>query len=197
MILRFCAGPILHRTSPLGLLALSALIACLGLVFLSKATGMMLLLAATLYGFGKTFFWPTMLGVVAERFPKGGALTLNGISGVGMLGVGIIGSQLIGVVLDTKIDTKLAAEETALHQTVQGPSQKTLFGSAPTLEAEAVKALDEEQAKLLGDIRGRSQKETLGTIAILPAIMLVAYILLILHFRSKGGYKPVHLESGG
>ena len=45
---------------------MSAAIAACGLVFLSKATGMTILLAATLYGFGKTFFWPTMLGVVAE-----------------------------------------------------------------------------------------------------------------------------------
>ena len=35
------------------------------------------ILAATVYGFGKTFLWPTMLGVVSERFPKGGALTLG------------------------------------------------------------------------------------------------------------------------
>jgi fucose permease len=76
LILRFFAGPIVHRLSPLGLLCVSAGIAALGLAFLSQATGIMILAAATLYGFGKTFFWPTMLGVAAEQFPKGGALTL-------------------------------------------------------------------------------------------------------------------------
>ena len=62
-----------------------------------------------------------------------------------------------------------------------------------------MKALSEEDAEKLGDIKGRSQKETLASIAILPALMLVAYIALILYFRAKGGYKPVDLEeaSGG
>ncbi len=54
------------------------------------------MLAATLYGIGKTFFWPTTLGIVSEQFPKGGALTLNAIAGIGMLTVGIIGGPLIG-----------------------------------------------------------------------------------------------------
>ena len=43
------------------------------------------ILAATVYGCGKTFFWPTMLGVVSERFPKGGAMTLGITGGIGML----------------------------------------------------------------------------------------------------------------
>ena len=73
MVLRFFAGPIVHRISPLGLLAVSAAIAALGLVSLSLSAGLMIFAAATLYGFGKTFFWPTMLGVVAEQYPKGGA----------------------------------------------------------------------------------------------------------------------------
>ena len=51
---------------------------------------MMILIAATLYALGKTFFWPTTLGTVSEQSPKGGALTINAIAGVGMLGVGIL-----------------------------------------------------------------------------------------------------------
>ena len=67
MVLRFFAGAIVHKISPLGLLAVSAGIAAAGLYSLSLATGVAILAAATLYGVGKTFFWPTMLGVVAER----------------------------------------------------------------------------------------------------------------------------------
>ena len=67
MILRFFAGPIVHKFSPLGLLAVSSIIAAIGLVFLSKATGLTIIAAATLYGLGKTFFWPTMLGVVLQN----------------------------------------------------------------------------------------------------------------------------------
>ncbi|MCA9432873.1 MAG: MFS transporter, partial [Candidatus Omnitrophica bacterium] len=107
MVLRFSAGKIVHRISPLGLLAVSAVVACIGLLFLSKATGAAILIAATIYGFGKTFFWPTMLGVVAEQFPKGGALTLNMIAGVGMLGVGIVGSVFLGYIQDTSVYAEL------------------------------------------------------------------------------------------
>ena len=74
-VLRFFAGPIVHRISPLGLLAVSAAIASVGLYWLGNAGRRigMLLAAATLYGFGKTFFWPTTLGVVSEQYPRGGA----------------------------------------------------------------------------------------------------------------------------
>jgi MFS family permease len=65
MVLRFFAGPIVHAMSPLGLLAGSAVLAIAGLVLLSGANGLTMIFgAATLYAFGKTFFWPTMLGVV-------------------------------------------------------------------------------------------------------------------------------------
>ena len=97
-ILRFFAGPIVHRISPLGLLFCSAVLGCCGLLLLGMGPNFMwfCILAVTVYGFGKTFFWPTMLGVVAERFPKGGALTLGVVGGVGMLSVGFLGAPIIG-----------------------------------------------------------------------------------------------------
>ncbi|MCH8200814.1 MAG: hypothetical protein IIB85_02705 [Chloroflexi bacterium] len=83
-VLRFFAGPIVHKLGPLGLLAMSAGLAILGLAWLSIASGMLVIFAAaTLYALGKTFFWPTTLGVVSEQCPKGGALTLNAIAGIG------------------------------------------------------------------------------------------------------------------
>ncbi|HEV3386309.1 MAG TPA: hypothetical protein VG097_15920, partial [Gemmata sp.] len=48
------------------------------------------------YGLGKTFYWPTLLGVISERFPKGGALALGLSGGVGMIGAGILGGPGIG-----------------------------------------------------------------------------------------------------
>jgi MFS family permease len=100
-LLRFCAGPIEHRLSPLGLLFCCAVIACIGLVLLGNATGVILcVVAVTVYGIGKTFFWPTMLAVVSERFPRGGALTLGTIGGIGMLSAGLLGAPGIGFQLD-------------------------------------------------------------------------------------------------
>ena len=66
---------------------------------------MAIFVGATIYGVGKSFFWPTMLGVLAEQFPKGGALTLNVIAGVGMLGVGVVGNPLLGAIQDRWVYT--------------------------------------------------------------------------------------------
>ena len=48
------------------------------------------LTAATLFGIGKTFLWPTMVGVTAELFPRGGPLVLSLMGGAGMLSVGLV-----------------------------------------------------------------------------------------------------------
>lgn len=96
-ILRFFAGPIVHRISPIGLLFVSAILGFIGLQLLGSATSVMLcVLAATVYACGKTFLWPTMLAVVSERFPKGGAVAIGVIGGVGMLSAGLIGGPAIG-----------------------------------------------------------------------------------------------------
>lgn len=197
MVLRFCAGSIVHRISPLGLLAVSAAIAVVGLLFLSVATGVMILAAATLYAFGKTFFWPTMLGVVAEQFPKGGALTLNTIAGVGMLSVGIIGSQFLGFFQDQSVQERLtaldAANNTALHDTYMVP-KSGLFGAYESLDLEKVATADEDVKAQIGEVTAEAKKGTLATVAIFPAFMLICYLALIVYFRSKGGYKVVHID---
>jgi MFS family permease len=97
--LRFFAGPIVHKISPIGLLFLSAVIGTAGLILLGLPltnTAWLWLGAVTVYGIGKTFYWPTMLGVISERFPRGGALALGFSGGVGMLSAGILGGPLIG-----------------------------------------------------------------------------------------------------
>lgn len=90
-VLRFFAGPLAHRLSPMGLLTLSAILSAIGLFALSGATSPALaFLAATVFGVGKTYFWPTMLGVTSERFPRGGPLLLAIMGGAGMLSVAFI-----------------------------------------------------------------------------------------------------------
>ncbi len=90
-VLRFFGGRLAHRFSPLGLLTLSAVFSALGLFFLSGVnTPSQAFVAATLFGAGKTFFWPVMLGVTSERFPKGGALLLAIMGGAGNLAVAFI-----------------------------------------------------------------------------------------------------------
>ena len=199
-VLRFFAGPIVHRISPLGLLAASAAIACAGLLWLSMAgqTLAMVFLAATCYGLGKTFFWPTTLGVVSEQYPKGGALMLNAIAGVGMLSVGVLGSPMIGAVQDQTLHQTLQAEAPELHKQLI-VAKPGMFGLSHVLDKEKLQQLeaqaesDEQAAEMLEklqQLRIRARQATLAKIATLPAVMFVCYLLLIFYFRAKGGYRP-------
>jgi MFS family permease len=90
-ILRFYFGGLSHKLSPLGVLTGSAVLSGVGLFFLSSADSpATAFAAATIFGVGKTFFWPLMLGVTSERFPKGGALALAVMGGTGNLAVAFI-----------------------------------------------------------------------------------------------------------
>ena len=98
-VMRHFAGPLVHRLSPVGLLWVSCLMASLGLVALAAAdlpiTG---LLAATIWGTGVCYMWPTMLATASERFPRGGALLM------GLMGTA--GTLSIRFVLDHGIDLR-------------------------------------------------------------------------------------------
>jgi MFS family permease len=90
-VLRFFGGALAHRFSPMGLLALCSILSAVGLYALSYATTPLLAFgAATIFGVGKTYFWPTMLAVTSERFPRGGPLLLAIVGGAGMLSVSLI-----------------------------------------------------------------------------------------------------------
>jgi MFS family permease len=110
-ILRFFAGPLERRLSPLGLLFSCAVIACGGLLLIGNAVGwVMYLLAVTVYAIGKTYFWPTMLAVASERFPRGGALVIGAMGGVGMLSAGLLGGPGIGFKQDYYATNELKHE---------------------------------------------------------------------------------------
>lgn len=111
MVLRLNAGPDIRKFAPLGLLALCSALAILGLYPIAFAQGVLFIFAtATIYGVAKTYFWPTMLGVVAEQTPKGGALTLNAIAGIGMLTVGILGGPFIGFLQESSVTSGIRKE---------------------------------------------------------------------------------------
>ncbi len=187
MVLRFFAGPIVHKISPLGLLAVSCVIAAVGLVALSKAVGVVILAAATLYGFGKTFFWPTMLGVVSERFPKGGALTLNATGGVGMLGVGVLGAPFFGLLQENNVTSHLKQDQPAIYEQITS-EKESVFGEYTAVDPDKKAALPEGEQSIVDKYVLQSKKATLATVAIFPCIMLVCYLVLIIYFKSKGGY---------
>jgi len=183
------------RNPPIGLI----IGAIIGLLFLSKAVGFTIFIAATIYGLGKTFFWPTMLGVTAERFPRGGALTLNAVGGVGMLGVGVIGAAFLGNIQDKQIDQELISKNPAIHSQVMGAEKTSVFGKYKPLDQSKVDRLDSDDKTVIVDVQSAAKKSALSTVAIFPTIMLICYLSLIFYFRAKGGYEAVHLadESAG
>ncbi len=195
--LRMNAGPVVHRFSPIGVLVLSAAVAILGLLLLWGAHGWAIVAVATLYALGKTFLWSTTLGVVSEQFPRGGALSLNGVSAIGVLGMGVVGAPLMGIWQDIDIDKTLRDKHPAIYQTVKSPDETNILGSFPSLNGNAVKALPEDQRKTVTAVQDDYKKLTFARTAMLPAFMLVCYIGLWLYFRGRGGYKPVEIGAGG
>jgi MFS family permease len=89
-VLRYFAGPISHKISPIGMMWASVAVAAVGLFLLASATSpTFAYVAATVFYVGVCFMWPTMLGITSERFPQGGAFTMGlmGFAGQFVLGV--------------------------------------------------------------------------------------------------------------
>jgi MFS family permease len=200
MVLRFFAGAIVHKLSPVGLLICSAALAVAGLFALSKcgSAGLVAIFAAaTLYGFGKTFFWPTMLGITSEQCPKGGALTLNAISGIGMIAVGVLGTPLIGAIqAQTAVADLRASNPTIASQVIEG---KTALGIP-------YEAVSPDKAATVADQAGKDaiaaaekdgQFDALAKMALFPTFMLICYVILFIYFKSRGGYKAQDISHGG
>ena len=145
-ILRFCISPIEKALRPLGVLLVSALFAAVGLFFLSRVDGIMILVLATIYGTGQCFFWPVTLGLVAEQFPKGGALTLNAIAGVGMLGVGILGGPWLGYLQDTRIDERLQDNQIVYQEVISPEERLSVLGNYRALDGEKVNVINDKVA---------------------------------------------------
>jgi len=186
-----------HKLMPLGLLAACSALAALGLFALSKTAGAgmsIIFAAATLYGVGKTFFWPTILGLTSEQCPKGGALTLNAMGGIGMLAVGILGAPFIGYLQESSATTQLAAQNPALYQTVT-VQKNYLLGSYNAIDPlKSAAVMDETSQEEIKTATTAGQFSALRKMASFPLFTLACYLTLLAHFKSRGGYRPVRLE---
>jgi len=205
--LRFFAGPIVHKISSLGLLFVGAACGAIGLTFLGNATtGIFVVVSATIYGIGKTFLWPTMLAVVSERFPKGGAITIGAMGGIGMLSAGLLGGPGIGYNQDYVASNSLKQTAPAVYDQYKSES-KNKFLLFPEIQglngtkvgnirakAESERTPEEKQVHEADLYGGRM---ALKTTAAVPALMALAYLSLILYFKAQGGYKQVHITGTG
>src|SRR5437773_2573539 len=157
-VMRHFAGPMSHKLSPVGLLWVSCLLASIGLLLLSVAnspvTGLM---AATVWGTGVCYMWPTMLASAAERFPRGGALLIGLMGTAGTLSIKFVLPWMGGTFDKTKI--QLAGGETAF---------KALTGDK------------------LNEVLGIAAQTSFRLVAILPAIVLSVFGAIWLYDRSRG-----------
>lgn len=129
-ILRFFAGPIVEKTNPLGLLCVSTVLGTTGLLMLgSFKTSAMIWVAFTVYAFGKTFLWPTMLAIVGEQFPRGGALAMGFSGGIGMLSAGLLGSTFIGIQQDYYASQKLTELSKPTYELYQAGEENAILGA--------------------------------------------------------------------
>jgi len=210
MTLRFFAGVPLRFMSAPTLLLFSSIVSIIGLFMLSSVSGSMIIVAFVLYGIGQTFYWPTVLGFTSEQFPKGGAMTLNTVSAMGLLTVGIFGVPFLGAVKTNYDATTLEKEYPAIYNKVEVvdgveteeysyQADKNFFGwEHKSLKTDAALADPSLSKTAQKDLKGKldiSARKTIRVAALLPAIMAVAFLLIILWYKSKGGYKPVVLDS--
>lgn len=198
MLLRYFGGGIAHRISPITLLVSCTVLAIIALFLLSRCgdAGVVAIFgAATLYGVAKTFFWPTMLGITAEQSPRGGALTLNAIGGIGMIAVGVLGMPLIGAMQERTATAHLKENAPVVAQAVL--TEKTyLLGGYQAIDPELAKSLPQaDAAQALAEANKAGQFDALAKITVFPTLMLVGYLGLALYFRARGGYKPTILQT--
>ncbi len=93
-------GAIVKRISPVALMIFSSCFAATGLFMISNANSAApAFLSATLFAIGVCFYWPTMLGMINERFPKTGALGLAIMGGLGTLSTSFV-QPVIGAKFD-------------------------------------------------------------------------------------------------
>jgi fucose permease len=87
---RLFAGGAIHKLKPTGMLLFSAIFTFIGLWLLTITSGGATFVSAAIFAVGVTFFWPTMLGFVAEYLPETGALGLSIMGGAGMFSVSLV-----------------------------------------------------------------------------------------------------------
>lgn len=152
---RAFAGPVVHKFSPSGVLLISAVLAAAGLYLLGHSTGNMLFAGAIIFGIGVCYFWPTMLGFVAENLPKTGAVGLNLMGGAGMFAVSVY-MIFMSDFYDTLVNAKIPA------------------GTA----AADLAAVTNEAKKLAGP-------EVINATLMIPLILIVAFIGLNVYMKNK------------
>ena len=203
--LRFCAHWIETKLglSPVGLLVTSALLAFVGLQLASGMDSFVIALVALgIYALGKTFFWPTMLAVVGDRFPRSGAVAMSIMGGIGMLSAGLIGGPGLGYAKDRFTAENLQSSNAAAYQANKAKDESKFLFLAPVTavagdKLEAAKKAGEKgtaDQKAIVAANQAGDRATLKADSFIPLTMAAIYLLMLLYFKSIGGYRALKLE---
>ncbi|CAL1517774.1 MFS transporter [Chitinophaga sp. MM2321] len=150
------AGAILKRISATGVLFLSAVLSFTGLLWLGYAQGYTAFVAAGIFAAGICFFWPTMIGFVAENLYKTGPLGLSLMGGVGLLSTALV-LPYMGQLYASQMETATQQLAIAGVDAAQLADQSKLIAGAYTLRY----------------------------VAVLPGILIVAFGALHLYMRKR------------
>ena len=154
-VMRHFAGPLAHRLTNSGLLWCSSLLAAVGLYLLARADSpLTAFLAATFWGAGVCFMWPTMLATISERYPEGGSWLVGLLGSAGALSIYFVLPQLGAIYDQTKID--LAGSEDRLT----------------ALSGEALSAVE-----------GAATAQSFEIVAFIPLVLLVVFGAIWFHDR--------------
>lgn len=167
---RAFAKPIVKSLAPQGVLLFSAIFAAAGLYMLGTLTGNSVFLAAIIFGIGVCYFWPTMIGFVAENIPQSGALGLNLMGGAGMFAVSIY-TMIMGSYYDDLIVKYLPQ------------------GADINLYSAAAESTTEGMAYITA--KNLAGPEILQITLFLPLILVVAFSGLYFYMRKKKETLPV------
>ena len=160
-VMRHFAGPIVAHISPIGLMFVSCLAAGIGLYLLSLAdTPALAFGAATVWGIGVCYLWPTMLAITSERFPRGGAMAL------GLMG--FAGGMAIKFVL---------------------PQMGAIFDTAKAQAAGGADKLATLSPQAMQEVLRYASVESFQSVAIVPLLLLPVFGLIWLFDRRKGGHQ--------
>jgi MFS family permease len=221
--LRFCAHFIETKlgVSPVGLLLICAVLACVGLNLTSGITTFGgALLALGVYAVGKTFFWPTMLAVASDRYPRTGAVAISIMGGIGMLSAGLIGGPGLGYMKDRFAGEALQKTDANVYAEYKAPAPSRFLFLPPATGLDGAKfgaiqtklaTAREESTKAGGTAAAAIEKlapaertvheasiagdrRTLKFDSLIPATMAAIYLILLIYFKTIGGYKVVHIR---
>ena len=103
-----------------------------------------------------------------------------------------------GASQDDKISGELGAYDKAKQSnliesyTIQ---KEGLFGTYRSIDQEKLNSANEADKKTIDDVTAQAKKAALKTSTVFPIIMLIAYLIFIFYYKSRGGYKPVELNT--